>query len=727
MKNLTAFAKVYGHVKYFHPSDEAREIDWDKLAIHGAGLVKEVESDEELKRTLESLFLPVAPTVRFHTTEPVNRDFLPEYLQHIGRSASELQAVAWQHQGVDMEFKFQHRYSYSSNRIHRQDRARDSYFLLYQILDVENLSGHPVRFHAMIRSDVAGEENEGQLYLRMDDEHGRPLVIETVPVSNSTSEEWNLYEIRTDTDPRAAWITAGVKLKGEGELWVDDLSWSKARGTGEWVSLPLNNPLFEDQFQEWNRAYRGTYNFYTDPDNAFKGTNSVYITNREPDIPDFLFGKYPEVGETVIQRISEGLWSEVPIALYSDEAHTLPITSQEDLRRLGNELESIDLNFATGNDEDTRLANIIIAWNVLHHFYPYFDVVDTDWEQQLIRSIREALSDQTAADFYKTLSRLIAPLHDGHGWVIHPSTENRFGFPFIVDWIENEVVVTHSEHEKIQPGDIIQAVDGIPAFEIIEANIELTSGSPQYRHFLALQQFALGKNGTESQITVLREDELQDFEVTRSVAYDYFRTGRNLPVIGELGDDILYVDLDRVLENEFIEMMGEISAAEKVIFDLRGYPADNITLILNHLMHEPDTSDQWMQTPQIIYPDQVNVAGFRKSGWNLQPESPTIQGKVAFITDGRAISYAESLLSFVEHYELAEIVGQPTAGANGGVNSITLPGQYQISWTGMKVVKHDGSQHHLVGIQPTVPVEKTIHAVREGKDEFLEKAIEILQ
>lgn len=28
--NLTAFAKLYGHVKYFHPSDEAREIDWDK-------------------------------------------------------------------------------------------------------------------------------------------------------------------------------------------------------------------------------------------------------------------------------------------------------------------------------------------------------------------------------------------------------------------------------------------------------------------------------------------------------------------------------------------------------------------------------------------------------------------------------------------------------------------------------------------------------------------------
>jgi len=45
----------------------------------------------------------------------------------------------------------------------------------------------------------------------------------------------------------------------------------------------------------------------------------------------------------------------------------------------------------------------------------------------------------------------------------------------------------------------------------------------------------------------------------------------------------------------------------------------------------------------------------------------------------------------------------------------------------MKVLKHDGSQHHLVGIHPTVPVERTLRGVREGRDEVLEKAIEIVR
>jgi C-terminal processing protease CtpA/Prc len=99
---------------------------------------------------------------------------------------------------------------------------------------------------------------------------------------------------------------------------------------------------------------------------------------------------------------------------------------------------------------------------------------------------------------------------------------------------------------------------------------------------------------------------------------------------------------------------------------------------------------------------------------------------VVFLTDSRAISYAESILGLVEGYGLADIVGQPTAGTNGNVNPFTLPGGFTIYWTGMQVVKLDGSRHHLIGIRPTVPVERSIEGVRSGRDEYLEKALEII-
>lgn len=94
--------------------------------------------------------------------------------------------------------------------------------------------------------------------------------------------------------------------------------------------------------------------------------------------------------------------------------------------------------------------------------------------------------------------------------------------------------------------------------------------------------------------------------------------------------------------------------------------------------------------------------------------------------DGRAISYAESCLGIVEHEHLGAIVGAPTAGTNGNINVVALPGGYSMVFTGMKVLKHDGSRHHGVGILPTVPASRTVKGIAEGRDELLEKAIEIV-
>jgi C-terminal processing protease CtpA/Prc len=83
-------------------------------------------------------------------------------------------------------------------------------------------------------------------------------------------------------------------------------------------------------------------------------------------------------------------------------------------------------------------------------------------------------------------------------------------------------------------------------------------------------------------------------------------------------------------------------------------------------------------------------------------------------------------MGFVEFYKLGEIVGGPTAGTNGNVNPFSLPGGYSMSWTGMRVLKQNGSYHHGVGIQPTVPASRTLRGVAEGRDEVLEKGIEIV-
>jgi uncharacterized protein (TIGR03437 family) len=111
----------------------------------------------------------------------------------------------------------------------------------------------------------------------------------------------------------------------------------------------------------------------------------------------------------------------------------------------------------------------------------------------------------------------------------------------------------------------------------------------------------------------------------------------------------------------------------------------------------------------------------------MPPLEPYLRAKRVFLTDGRAVSYAETVMGIVENYHLAEIVGSTTAGTNGNVNTIWLPGGFSLNFTGMKVLKHDGSQHHGVGIHPTIPASRTRQGVAAGRDEVLERGVQVLK
>ena len=85
-------------------------------------------------------------------------------------------------------------------------------------------------------------------------------------------------------------------------------------------------------------------------------------------------------------------------------------------------------------------------------------------------------------------------------------------------------------------------------------------------------------------------------------------------------------------------------------------------------------------------------------------------------------------MGYIADRRLATIVGAPTAGTNGNVAAFEVPGGYRVSFTGMRVTRHDGtSRRHLIGIAPDVPLSPTIDGLRRGRDELLEKAIALIQ
>jgi C-terminal processing protease CtpA/Prc len=73
------------------------------------------------------------------------------------------------------------------------------------------------------------------------------------------------------------------------------------------------------------------------------------------------------------------------------------------------------------------------------------------------------------------------------------------------------------------------------------------------------------------------------------------------------------------------------------------------------------------------------------------------------------------------------IIGSTTAGADGNVSSIMLPGGLQTAISGIGVYYPDDRETQRIGIVPDIEVKPTVKGIREGRDEVLEKAIEIIE
>jgi C-terminal processing protease CtpA/Prc len=715
VENLRAFAKLYGYVRFFHPSDEAASVDWDRFAIYGADRVAAVGSREELHATLEELFLPIAPTVQvFPTSEP------PEPLSLAPEDTAGLEVVAWQHVGVGLS----PRSIYRSKRLNREleiiGQSSASRMLTGDIAAVAH-RGKRVKLRAYVRTEVTGG-NQAQLWLRVDRMSDRTGFFDNMSDRPITASDWQLYEIEGPVAEDATAIAFGCFIVAEGRAWVDDVVLQVQSEGGEWEPVEISNPGFEDG--EEGRTAPGCYTGgRLTRENPHGGEQSLLLQEQRAVLTEPAFDAHPEVGELVEKEIGAGLSSRVPLALFSEARNTLGPESPRALSALLAALERVEIDSLTADSESVRLADIIIAWNVFQHFYPYFDVVDVDWEAQLTRSLEAARADTSAREFYYTLGELVANLRDGHGSVYHPDFRRQGCLPLVYEWIEGRVVVTRSRHGGIEPGDIVERLDGLEAERATLDAERYISGSPQWKRFRAMRSFGCGDVGTTAELVLRRGDEVLELQVERQ-QFDRSLYESEGDPIRPLEDGVYYVDLSRAEMTAISERIAQLAGARGVVFDLRGYPNGNHQVI-SHLLSSPDTSTAWMRVPHIIYPDQENIVEFGEFGWQMPALEPHIAGKVVFITDGRAISYAESFMGFIEGYKLAEIVGQPTAGTNGNVNPLMLPGGFRVNWTGMKVVKHDGSQHHLIGILPTVPAERTIQGVIDGRDEFLEEALEI--
>ena len=662
--------------------------------------------------------------------------------------------------------------------------------ILLQSVDATPYRGKRVRYRFAARVEAAAT---AQLWLRVDlppvDGRAPSAFFDNMDDRPIATRDWTYHEIVGDIDNKAARVFFGAMAFGGGRVWLDDgsleivgaASTRAPEGPRPLTRRGLVNltafarllgyvrhfhPSDEATRANWNSvAAAGVRSVESSPDGADLAQRlALVFAPIAPTVEVFRTGATRPATKAVAsdasgqkllawrhmgyaqgtgpgvyrsERITAaspvvfeadlggGVTARIPLTVAADESGASPRmtpTSSQTTPQPTRELQS-------PSDRAVRLAGVVLAWNVLEHFYPYFDVVKTDWPAALSAALRGAAIATDERGYADTLRGMVAALHDGHGRVIS-TVDAPFTPPVAWEWVDGRLVVVAAlESTKLAPGDAVNAINGIAVEQLLREREALISGATsQWIRQRAVQELAAGPAKTPVTLDIERfgaQNKTERVVVTRGAAPVPFAEKRP-EKIAELEPGIYYVDLDRIVDADLAAALPKLEGASGIVFDLRGYPRlQDPMKLFGRLSAAPLSSAQW-HVPLITKPDESH-AFFRQGEWQIPPIAPPLTARMAFITDGRAISYAETLMGIVEHYRLGAIVGAPTAGTNGNIATFAAPGNLVVIFTGMKVLKHDGSQHHGVGIRPTVPVTRTRAGVAAGRDELLEKAVETVK
>lgn len=399
-------------------------------------------------------------------------------------------------------------------------------------------------------------------------------------------------------------------------------------------------------------------------------------------------------------------------------------------------------------NNEYRLLALFRYWNVINYFFPYKHLIGESWETVLPRYIRKFEANKDAVDYQLTVRELVTEMHDSHGGVRNANAAGeKFGThipPVLTGYIEEKSVVTRvlddklpSEKSPIKVGDVVLAVDGEP----IEKRREFlarysASSTPQWLMRNVNGRLLLGPKDSVAKLKVQNiAGETRDVDLLRTQPITdpklFQLLERSTPVMQVLSSGFGYADLDRLQAGEVDKMFETIKGTPAVIFDMRGYPNGTAWSIAPRLTEKKNVvaalfSRPILEATSLTDSELADSAAYSFAQRIPERQGDVYKGKVVVLINEDAISQAEHTCLFFEVATDVTFIGTPTAGANGDVTVMVLPGNLVVSFSGHDVRHADGRQLQRVGIQPTIKVGPTIRGLVDGRDEILDAAVKFL-
>ena len=600
--------------------------------------------------------------------------------------------------------------------------------------------------------------------------------------------DWKKFEIELDLNPsKAKKIVVGGLLVGKGKMWIDNLQvtidgkqlndaplkeLSKAEkdttfNRGSKINtVQLNDQKIEDlktlglvwgflKYYHPNIA-SGNYNWDFELFRILpqvinsQNTNErdVILTNWIKSLDDYDLIEQKKEAKADVKIKPDLDWIK-----NSNYSNTLidELTNVKNAKRTKDHFY-IGLNEGVGNpdfkheatysdmkypDTGFRLLSLYRYWNIIQYYFPYKNLIDEDWKNILQEFIPKFINAKNEIEYKHAVLELIARVHDTHAniWGKDKALTNYWGknyAPLEITFVENKAIVTGYYDDKLGQetglviGDIITKINNVKVTDIEKKKLVHIPASNYPTQLRDLAEKLLRTNDTLLNIEYVRKGKPQ-LRTIRAFSKDeiniYSKYQNQDTCFKFINEEICYID-NGTLKSEYLpKIWEEIKNTKGLIIDIRNYPSDFVIYELSKYLMPKSTpfvtfSNGSIKTPGLFTFSKTLNAGEKNKNY--------YKGKVILIVNEISQSSAEFHAMAYRVHPNVKVIGSTTAGADGNVSSFYLPGNIRTMISGIGVYYPNKSETQRVGIIPDIEVKPTIEGIKNGRDELLEKAIELI-
>ena len=708
----TKLAKSYSSVQYFYPNPALSELDWDKF------LLSEVANILKNKHDLESAIASLVPDVSFEKKRSSQRLISPTalgehlYYQHFGGIATP--------KGI-----------YSEKLMESLIVGSDlkSFSMLRETLPISKAANHRIKlsFYAKYPS-----KNGNNGLITLNPGYRKNGAFETLHhrVFIEPNNEWKYYELDTIFCPDCPRII-GTFLKiirpQSDTLLIDDL---------RLYDYETERILYENGFEAYDTLYQKfpSFNyFHLAEEMASRSTDKVSGDYSLQLIGYDSLSLYPQQNmDSLIQvQLSDDYWLQFPRFIPKQNKYNLEKTIKH-YNKL--KLDEFD-------QQTTFISDIIKAWSMIEHSYPYTELRNKiDADALLMDCISKVLEneDYNSTRHFQNLTYLLSAYCDPHLSLIWKNKERRRSpiIPQLIDGvyrigqIYDEAYLSYfgKEIQSINDQSIDQWLDhriydksAINSVHLINTCLKF-----QFYDFDSNDYTFTFSDGSELKIEA--KDAVQNKPLLK-----YFALNKTDTIYTMLNGQAKYLNipyrsklsLSRKKSLQYVK--DSLSSYPYLVLDFRN---GNFNHIYSHILELKEISNTINTKPDcnsiIDAPFQtafdcqkLNIVKVERKQKNTFYFNP----KIIALVDEQTKSAPERRLLPLYESGLVTLIGKQTAGTAAFVNKIILPSNIKMTFTTGKTTYKDGRSYQNNGMVPHFIISDSSSS---SEDLFLEKAKEIL-